>query len=222
MSEYGKSEQVSWPGGPKTTNIYAFGKEQPGINTPDQFREEGARPYAEVNLGHSYEAPNYEYTYTGKIPDKGTIDSDSPNEMFTHHPSTINGLYSDPSMTHHVGNLLGAAINEHRRREGSSTSMPLPSDDLSAHSSKLINRARSKGVKVPINPENKGSEPTNDISMNSQFMSRDTQGEMGIKPMSDSERQAGKATFREIMRGPKPSNVSPQQFDEHFTQGRLF
>ena len=222
MSEYGKSNDLSYPGGPKATTIYAFGKPQPGINTPDQFREEGARPYAEATLLHSHEAPNYEYTYTGKMPDIGTVPDDAPNEMFTHRPSMISGLFSDPSMTHHVGNLLGAAVNEHRRREGSSTSMPLPSDDLSAHSSKLINRARTKGVNIPINPENKGSEPTNDISMSSQFMSRNTQDDMGIKPMADSERQAAKATFREIMRGPKPSKVSPQQFDEHFTQGRLF
>ena len=219
MAYYGKRKIRDWWASGESTEIFAFGKALPGINTPDQYRQEGTRPYAQVILKHANEQPNWEYEHSNKV---DLSNKDNPTELFKHTPATISELYSDPSMTHHVGNILGAAVNEHRKRENRPESMPLPSADLSKHSSKMIQNARSKGVKIPINPSNPNSVSTNAISFENYNMSPNELEDSGIKPMENSDRQAGKATFRELLRGPKPSKVSPQQFNEHYDQGKLF
>lgn len=125
-------------------------------------------------------------------------------------------------MIHHVGNILGVAVNEHRKRENRPESMPLPSSNLSKYSSKMIQNARSKGINIPINPSNPNSVSTNSISFEDHNMSPDELDDSRIKPLDNSDRQAGKETFRGLLRGPKPSKVSPQQFSEHYDQGKLF
>jgi hypothetical protein len=219
MGEYGKRK---W--GTSATEFYAYGKEMPGINTPDQFREEGARPHAEIRLNHATETPNHHYSYSksGAPHHYGALGSDAPNELFEHTPAQIMDLNSHPDMKIHVGTLLGLAINEHRKRENNPDSIPTPSADLSTYSSNMIKKARAKGTAIPVNHDNEHSDAVNGLFSHNTTMSKREMQHKGIETLDDSERQAGKSTFREIIRKRKPSNVSKQQFKEHFTQGELF
>lgn len=97
MAYYGKRKIKDMYGGPASTEIFAFGKALPSINTPDQYRQEGTRPYAQVILNHANEQPNWEYDYKNK---SDLSSKDTPSELFNHTPATISELYSDPSMIH--------------------------------------------------------------------------------------------------------------------------
>lgn len=141
------------------------------------------------------------------------------SELFHSRGGKISSAFADPTMTPHVATLLGAAINEHRRVTGSSTSLPMPSEDLSPFSSKLVRNSRKKGIPVPENPDNSDSRITNDItrySMNSlKYDGEDFPG----TPLSTGERSAARQTIHGLLKRPKESPVHPAQFG---TQGKLF
>jgi len=228
MSEYVKKRTKDKYGGPEKTEIYALGKKLPlgddrfscGGNGREDHHQ---RPFARASFTHAQEETNAEYEYNddGK-PRVRRITKYSPTELFTHHPAQIQELYSDPSMTHHVGNLLGAAVNEHRRREGSSTAIPMPDSNLSPYSSKLVKNATAKGIKVPSNPDNPDANASNKAPAGKRTISKEHLYREGFTDMPDSEVKGARSTIRGILRESKPSKVSPQQFDEHFTQGKLF
>jgi hypothetical protein len=228
MSEYVKKRTKDKYGGPEKTEIYALGKKRPLGD--DRFsvggsghEEDHQRPFARASFTHAQEETNGEYEYNddGK-PMVRRITKYSPTELFTHRPAQIQELYADPSMAHHVGNLLGAAVNEHRDREHSSTAIPMPDSNLSPYSSKLVKNARAKGIKVPSNPDNPDDSSSNKASYANRTISKEHLYREGFTDMPASEVKGARSTIKEILRESKPSKVSPQQFDEHFSQGKLF
>jgi hypothetical protein len=107
------------------------------------------------------------------------------------------------------------ATNEHRRRTGSATALPLPDDSLSAGSAAMIQHLRSTGVDVPINPLNPESVQTNEISQDRGSRSMYVKGQVEARSLnmaSPEERAAGFKTAKDVLRSARRVQTNPVQF----------
>lgn len=147
----------------------------------------------------------------------------SPSTLFIQTPKkvTVDRLFSDPAMPAGTALSLAAmAMNDHHVEQLT------PSEDLSAHSSKLVQHAKKLGV-IADNPYNKDAEQKNDIEKQSHTVdayrgwTEDTYGEEGrgigatLHRASASDVFAAQQKVRKIVRG-RSSKTSPKissQFD---------
>jgi len=134
---------------------------------------------------------------------------DTP-QMFMRKPAEITGLWSDPSMKHTVGTLLGLALE----RGGPGT---LASDDLSQYSSRVVQRGIDAGV-VQGHPSNPDAEETNHMPMIDRITSVHNGLPGGIyytsvmSPVSSSEVDDGRRLIRQALRGEKRQRALSPQF----------
>ena len=147
----------------------------------------------------------------------------NPSTLFTQTPKkvTVDRLFSDPAMPAGTALSLAAmAMNDHNVEQLT------PSDDLSVHSSRLVQHAKKLGV-ISDNRHNKEAEPRNDIEKSSHTVDAyrgwdgDTYGEEGrgigatLHKASENDVFAAQQKVRKIVRG-RSSKASPKissQFD---------
>lgn len=162
-----------------------------------------ARPSAHVDLTHEQERPNFR-----QLPGGG-YDTVMPSatELFHHQPAEIMGAFAHPDMRAHMPTLLGIAADQHQRMTGRST-LPMAARSLSADSSNMVSKLRSKGISVPLHPDNPTGAQTNTIgkdAMESVVMHRHDDFGTGV-PASDVK------SGRDLVRGMLRSHVNPRQF----------
>jgi hypothetical protein len=147
----------------------------------------------------------------------------SPPTLFIQSPKrvTVDRMFSDPSMpTGTALSLAAMAMRDHHVEE------LIPSEDLSEHSSKLVQHAKKLGV-IKDNKYNAEAEPTNDIKKQSHTVDansgwgKDTYGEEGrgigatLHKASERDVFGAQQAVRKIIRG-RSSKGSPKissQFD---------
>jgi hypothetical protein len=185
----------------------------------DHGGSEGAGyPYASVG----YERPKEEAATTTVLNppggaaawmDHGPISREGfrQREMFMSTPGEVTSAFAHPSMKHTMGGLLGMAVDEHRRMTGSSTAVPGHDASLSPDSSRLVQRVRSTGVDVPVNPKNPGAEDNNTLNKNRDNLRMRPHELPGpdTRVSPDLFRQ-GAQTTRSLLRGPGAGGPSPQ------------
>lgn len=165
-------------------------------------------PWGDYNTHWDYEKP--------KVGEQGTLFNRKPGEIYA--------AFAARSMRHTIPTLLGLAAVEHEKQYGDKDApLPMPSGDLSMHSSSMVHNLKRRGVKMPENPDNPKAEVTNRIDWdNTRWMedSAPVERKSAWKPggytvIPAAQVEAGRERARSVLR-PKPlaqqfGGTAPQQ-----------
>jgi hypothetical protein len=204
-----------------------------GSNPVDQdYNKNNLYPAAEVAITMPAEVPlkhprleSNPRAIRGEIIDTGGIlsnkevdklsaaQTETP-QMFIPQPGVVSSAFSHPSMRHSTGKLLGVAFDDlkgHRL---------MASSNLSAHSSKLVQKALDAGILEP-NPDNPKGIVTNDLSFEDDMVQRGPTdfdyprtafglGFTGGERSTESVNFASRALMRRLNPKPSPQVTEPE------------
>lgn len=227
--------------GEQQVHVLAAGKEinhlGSGSNRPPE--ESGQVPVAEMMVEKAKELPNFNtnavqawgdwkhnglsYHWNEAHEDYAETRTDHhPTELFTHRPPQITYAMSDPAMRHTIPTMVGLALQHDPA--GMASGKIMADASLTAHSSKLSQRAAKRGLGIVADPRNTGMEADD---VDNAFPSRtmwptDVERRYPIKATPEEVTQA-RQWVRDKVRPPRePKRGTPPPSVPGYVQGSLF
>jgi hypothetical protein len=200
-----------YSGGVTAVQYSAVGSTNVGTNSWSKEHPEHpvARLSAIVRRGHTI--PNFNFSNNQSLP---TGDSNS-NELFTTEPDTlqVSSVFSHTKMRHTVP-IMAAHLHQQ-------FNLPITADDdLSKHSSSMVQHAQKIGLPVVGGSRNPKAVPTNDFTFSDyQFTAmHDEKPLPGFTRIPEQEIKSAKHHFRELR---SIGRATPKPLSPQFDQPRL-